>query len=217
MKQLIIKSNKYKIYEVDSLYLREIATFVVNENYKHHHSTDTSKLNSEIESVYQEELIYAKSAHIFIVENNSSAIIGSIRVMKWNMRNKLPMQKIFGINPLDHITTSNVTTFWHIGRFAISTCSGISCGTLFKQLMIYAIYPICKEKDGYMIAECDSKLLRTMSLLGIDTVSLSKGIYYLSSETIPVYANKAGLEKFYRNFSYLHHKVSNAVTPIEAA
>lgn len=61
---------------------------------------------------------------------------------------------------------------------------------LFRQLMMCAIYPIYQEKNGYMIAECDSKLLRIVNLSGIDTVRLGNSVYYLGSNTIPVYADK---------------------------
>lgn len=220
MKQLIIESGNYCIYQVCSRYLHGTAKFVVEENYKHHHNTEivyANELENEIKSVYQEELAYQENSNYFIVENLQSQMIGCIRVMKWNMQQKLPMQKIFGINPLEHIEISDITTFWHIGRFAISACSDIPSVTLFKQLMIYSIYPICQEKDGYMLAECDSKLLQTMSLLGIKTVSLGKSLYYLGSETVPVYADKNGLKMFYQNFGYLHHAYSIPKDSIEAA
>ena len=66
--------------------------------------------------------------------------------------------------------------------------------------MMYAIYPIYQEREGYMIAEVDSKLLRIINLLGMDTVRLGSGINYLGSETIPVYADKEGLSKFYQSY-----------------
>jgi hypothetical protein len=76
--------------------------------------------------------------------------------------------------------------------------------SLFKQLMAYAIHPIYQEQDGFMIAECDSKLLRVMNLLGIKTVRLSNGLNYLGSETIPVYADKKGLTAFYQKYGGIY-------------
>lgn len=218
-KQLIIKSDNYSLYKLDKQHLYEIAKFVVEENHKHNFSKTNNKINIEekIEAVYQEELIYADNSDIFIAENNNCCIIGCIRVMKWNMKHRLPMHKTFGINPLEHITTLKNTTFWHIGRFAISNCLDISNGRLFKQLMIYAIYQIYQEEDGYMIAECDSRLLQIINILGINTISLGKGLQYLYSETIPIYANKTGLSKFYQNFIHLHHKYQNKYNPIKVA
>lgn len=124
--------------------------------------------------------------------------------MKWNKVVLLPIQKIFNINPLDCINSSCNSTYWHVGRFAIDSCMEIPSVSLFKQLMAYAIHPIYQEQDGFMIAECDSKLLRVMNLLGIKTVRLSNGLNYLGSETIPVYADKKGLTAFYQKYGGIY-------------
>lgn len=211
MKQFIEHYGNYCIFRVDSAYLYKIAEFVVKANYSHHtNNILPAKLKDEIDAVYQEELEYASSSQIFLVENNNGQMIGCIRVMKWNMINKLPVQKLFNINPLDCINnTKPTTTIWHIGRFAVDSCTDVSSVSLFKQLMVYAITPICQETDSYMVAECDSKLLRVMGLLGIDTVRLGNGIHYLGSETIPVYSAKAGLIKFYEKFGSRPKLVEN--------
>lgn len=52
-----------------------------------------------------------------------------------------------------------------------------------------------------MIAEMDSKLLRTLNVLGIETVRLGKSVEYLHSETIPVYSERKGLLYFYNRNS----------------
>lgn len=202
MKQFIEHYGNYRIFKVDSDYLYKVAEFVVKANYSHHTGNIfPSKLKEEIDAVYQEELMYISSSQVFLVENDKGKMIGCIRVMKWNMVNELPIQKIFNINPLERIHDfKSISSIWHIGRFAVDSCTDVSSVSLFKQLMVYAISPICQEEHSYMIAECDSKLLRVMGLLGIDTVRLGDGIHYLGSETIPVYSTKEGLLNFYNKY-----------------
>lgn len=205
MKKLITRNENYSIYEVGAKYLYDVAEFVVKENYRHHkRESAITGMEDEIEFVYQEELSFCQTSRVYIVENKSSLMIGCIRVMKWNETNILPIQQIFNINPVCYINGIRSYSFWHVGRFAVDSCAGIPSLSLFKQLMIYAIHPIYQEKDGVMIAECDSKLLRVMNLLGIKTVDLSKGVHYLGSETIPVYADKNGLSRFYNKYCHLY-------------
>jgi hypothetical protein len=205
MKKFITQNGNYCIYEVGVEYLYDVAEFIVKENYKHHKGYyDLTDIEDEIDSVYQEELFFRNTSRIYIAENQNHQMVGCIRVMKWDKTNILPIQKIFNINPLNYINSTQDSSYWHVGRFAVNSCAGISNLSLFKQLMIYAIYPIYQEKDGYMIAECDSKLLRVMNLLGINTVWLSNGIHYLGSETIPVYADKKGLNRFYDAYYHLY-------------
>lgn len=212
MKQFIEQCGNYCIFRVDSEYLHEIAEFIVMANYNHHSpKIFPAKIREEIEAVYQEELTYISSSQVFLVENNNGKMIGCIRVMKWDRVNELPIQKIFNINPLDCIhDIQPVNSIWHIGRFAVDSCGDVSSISLFKQLMVYAITPICQEVHSYMIAECDSKLLRVMGLLGIDTIQLGKGIHYLGSETIPVYSTKEGLLNFYNKFKTKKSSVTKA-------
>ena len=96
--------------------------------------------------------------------------------------------------------------FWHIGRFAIDSQSGVSMLTLFKQLVYLSIVPIIEDPQGGMIAEMDSKLLRTLKILGIETVRLGESVEYLHSETIPVYSERKGLLYFYNRNSNILKK-----------
>jgi hypothetical protein len=81
---------------------------------------------------------------------------------------------------------------------AVNTDIGRHGLLLFKSLLLYAMYPICNRKKGIVFAECDSKLLRTMKLMGIRVHSLGNGIEYLGSETIPVYSTYDDLVGFFR-------------------
>lgn len=206
MEKLIYVNEQYNIWQLTGEEcLQELAEFVVRENYKHHDGDLSSKcIKDEINTVYNEELQYIDNSIIFIVRNNAGKILGSIRVFKWDRKKILPMQKIFGINPLVTIHSESDYTYWHIGRFAIDSFTGIPTITLFKQLMIYAVHPIVSEGRSYMIAETDSKLLKVMNALGIETKCLGDSIYYLASETIPIYSSKQGLLGFYTHYQNLY-------------
>lgn len=204
MESIVFQSKYYRICKVGKESLYDVAKFVVHENYKHHKGIKPiENAKKDIEAVYREEVSFSGESQIYIAKDNSNKIIGCIRTMKWNQKDFLPIQKIFNINPLDYIDSSSISSFWHVGRFAVDSCEGIPNLSLFKQLMMYAIYPIYQEKEGYMIAECDSKLLRIMNLLEIETIRLSNGVHYLGSETIPVYATGEGLHSFYHKHYHL--------------
>ncbi|WMI96704.1 hypothetical protein [Bacteroides fragilis] len=206
MEKLIYTNGQYNIWQlVGKENLNELAEFVVRENYKHHVGDFSSEsIKNEIYSVYQEELQYIDNSTIFVVRNDAGKIIGSIRVFKWDRKKTLPLQKIFGINPLTAIHSETDYNYWHIGRFAIDSLAGIPTVILFKQLMVYAVHPIICDSKSYMIAETDSKLLKVMNALGIETVRLGHSINYLASETIPVYSSKNGLLLFYSHYENLY-------------
>lgn len=71
-------------------------------------------------------------------------------------------------------------------------------------LMVYAIHPIIHTDQSYMVAETDSKLLKVMNALGIQTTQLGESLNYLASETIPVCSSREGLIPFYNRYKELH-------------
>lgn len=183
--------------------LTELAKFVVEENFNHHreHETLEIELQEYLQEIYNQELTYFKNSEIFVAKDAMGSIKGSIRVIKWDYEVELPIQKIFNINPLNIDHSQQVSSIWHIGRFATNKTN--KDPTLFKKLMIHAITPICKEENSVAFAECDSKLLRIMNLLGIKTDVIGDSINYLGSETIPVSMNYEGLIGFYNKNKYL--------------
>lgn len=205
MKKLIYTNGQYYIWKLTGKEcLQELAEFVVKENYKHHIGDFSyESIKEEIYSIYREELQYINSSTIFVVRNDTGRIIGSIRVFKWGRKKTLPIQKIFGINPLMTIHSESDYNYWHIGRFAVDTFAGIPTITLFKQLMLYAVHPIVCDTQSYMIAETDSKLLKVMNALGIETIQIGQSINYLASETVPIYSSKDGLLLFYKHYENL--------------
>lgn len=209
---MILTQNYLEQLELSQL--GELAKFVVEENFNHHcDENEITQIAKETEEVYQEELNYFDTSKIIIAKNINGSIEGSIRVINWNHKTQLPIQKLFNINPSERLKINKNTPLWHIGRFATRKNNGDKL--LFRKLMVTAISPICENKSGYVVAECDKKLLRIMNLMGIKTNIIGNSIHYLGSETIPIAMDYDGLKGFYESNKYLttnsqvFNKVSN--------
>ncbi len=197
--------NYFEKLEMDQL--SELANFVVNENMCHHNDSETSKrehIQDMITKMYYEDLNLFLNSEFFVSKDSSGEIEGVIRIVKWDYHQELPIQKLFQIDPLQLTSRRRQTPIWHIGRFA--TRKNIGDRLLFKKLMICAIAPLCRKKRGMAFAECDSKLLRAMKLLGIKAKVLGKSINYLGSETIPISLDYEGLKEFYHKNKKLIHR-----------
>lgn len=177
----------------------DLAKFIVTENYKHHTKTNFSNTIplEDIIAICKEENSYYKNSTIFISRDKNGSIEGAIRVLKWNYKDKLPLQKIFEINPLEITGTSSLKNIWHVGRFAIK--KGCTDLNLFKKLMVCALNLICTSKNTVIFAECDSKLLRVLNLLGIQTTVIGEPVNYLGSKTIPICMTYNNVIDFYNN------------------
>jgi hypothetical protein len=176
--------------------IKNLSEFVVRENFKHHtNNILPTGYENDVMEIYLEEMNYINDSEIFVTRDSSGNILGSIRVLKWDYVSTLPLQKIFDINPLSVIGDIQLNDIWHIGRFAIN--KEVSDVNLFKKLMVCAISPICQHKGNIAFAECDSKLLRVLRLLGIKANVIGESIDYLGSETIPVSMSYDGLIEFY--------------------
>lgn len=205
MEKQIATFKDYAIFLTDKTSLLEIARFVVNENYSHHMSSFTEEdINKDIKSVLEEEeYLYDDKSHIYIARDFSGKMIGCIRSFHWDKHKTLPIEKIYGINPLHAVHEEAKYNYWHIGRFAVAKDSGLSTLTLFKRLMALAVKPIVEDKYSYMIAEIDSKLLKVMKVLGFGTRQIGKSIDYLTSETVPVCSSKRGVKGFFSKYGEL--------------
>ena len=205
MEKKVASFKEYEIFMADKSCLNEIANFVVRENYSHHLSSFTEKeVNEDIKSVFEEEeYLYDNKSHIYIARDSFGNIVGCIRSFHWDKHKTLPIEKIYGINPLNAIHGESKYSFWHIGRFAVAKDSGISTLTLFKRLMALAVKPIVEDKYSYMIAEIDCKLLKVMKVLGFGTRQIGKSIEYLTSETVPVCSSKRGIMGFFSRYGEL--------------
>ncbi|MBL4605355.1 MAG: hypothetical protein JKY02_06790 [Flavobacteriaceae bacterium] len=197
-----MKLKKNYLEKIHANQIYDLAKFVVSENLKHHSNNNISKdYKDDINSIYKEELTFYENSEGFTAKDYFGFILGTIRVLKWNYIDVLPLQKIFGINPLLVINKPCINNIYHIGRFAIR--KGVRDINLFKQLMICAITPVCKSNGNIAFAECDSKLLRILNLLGIKTTTIGKPVNYLGSETIPIAMTYDGLINFYNKNKHL--------------
>ncbi len=194
-----INDNLYRLSKNE---LFDLAEFVVMENFKHHcNSNFSDSLLADIISISEEEKLFFNNSQIFVSKTKDGEIEGTIRVLKWNYIDKLPIQTIFGINPLNIVGFLSNKSIWHIGRFAIKKeCKSLNT---FKKLMTCAIAPICENKNAVAFAECDSKLLRVLRILGIKATQIGEGINYLGSETIPICMDYQGLINFYNQNKHL--------------
>lgn len=205
MEKQIATFKDYAIFLADKESLLEISQFVVQENYAHHIASFTQKeVNEDVRFVLaEEEYLYDENTHIYIARDSFGKMIGCIRSFHWDKCKVLPIEKIYGINPLIAIHQESKYSFWHIGRFAVAKGAGISTLTLFKRLMALAVKPIVEDKYSYMIAEIDSKLLKVMKVLGFGTRQIGKSIDYLTSETVPVCSSKRGIKGFFSKYGEL--------------
>lgn len=189
--------------------LRDLAKFVVEENFSHHIKKPLylqSFIEKEIKYIYDEEFNFSNSKTL-IAKNHDGHIIGSIRTLKWNLRDILPIEKMFSIR-LKNIIDTSIYNVWHIGRFAIKKGNNESQLTLFKTLMTFAISDVCAQSNSIAIAECDIKLLKTLKTLGIEAIPIMDAIHYLGSETVPVILTYNGLKNFYDRHQNLMYKTN---------
>ncbi len=202
---MILTKNYLERLTTNEVY--NLSKFVVEENFNHHTNKNGFKsIKKDIKSVYKEEVKYMQNSKIFVSRDSLGGITGSIRILRWNFIDKLPIQSLFGINPLLTIEDKPFNDIWHIGRFAIK--KEVKDANLFKKLMVCAISPVCGHTENIAFAECDSKLLRVMSLLGIKAKVVGKSINYLGSETIPVSFSYTGLIGFYEENKHLIYNQS---------
>jgi len=118
----------------------------------------------------------------------------------------LPIQKLFGFQP-EVFEENGIQSIWHIGRFTIGK-SEKEGAKLLRRLITMAIYPICIEPNSVMLAECDSKFVRGLNLMGIKTGILAPGIHYLGSETLPIYSTNEWLSAFLNKSPYYEEAIN---------
>lgn len=204
MEKHIVTFNNYSIWEAEKSFLWDLSEFIIRENYTHHAGTiSPQEISDKTNAIYEEELSYCDNSKIYIARDNDRKIIGTIRCFKWDRQKPLPIQKIFGINPIDVIPNAESCEFWHVGRLAVRKGYDFSTLSVFKTLIMYAIKPIVDCNKGYMIAETDRKLLKSVNSLGMQTIALGEPITYLASETVPIGCPSIGLSPFYQKNKYL--------------
>ena len=191
-----MNAKKLHLEELKFDQLSQLATFIVAENFNHHANEEMPEnFEKDVFSIYEEEKRYFMNSQIFVAKDSINSLVGAIRVLRWNYVDQLPIEKMFGIDPLSVDPINELRPIWHIGRFATKkNCADFN---LFKKLMVSAIAPICQNKKSIAFAEIDSKLLRVMRIMGIKAKVVGESINYLGSETIPIAMDYDGLIDFY--------------------
>lgn len=182
--------------------LMDLAEFVVTENFKHHSNNKLPEnYKYDVNSIYKEELNFYENSEIFTTKDDTGTILGAIRLLKWNYTDVLPLQKIFGINPLLVLNQPNINDIYHIGRFAVK--KDVCDINLFKKLLVNVAEIICSHKGNVAFAECDTKLLRILKLFGVKAMIIGDSVNYLGSETIPIAMTCDGIIDFYNKNKHL--------------
>lgn len=200
------------LFELKKSEISELAAFVVSQNMNHHRGAKEPRfLESKIQTVCDEESRFANS-RIFAARSANGSLVGTIRLLKWNGMDLLPIEKLFGIAPLDLLGTGTPAEVWHLGRFAVSREGNAFGFRLFKILMTLALSEICSSGPSLTLAECDVKLLRTVNLLGIESDVLAPPLHYLGSDTVPVSLDYSSLCRFTRAH---HHLLTDSTGNLE--
>ncbi|MFT4203216.1 MAG: hypothetical protein QM610_04820 [Chitinophagaceae bacterium] len=166
----------------------------MKENHIHHLLTPYIETDNmeEIMTVYSEDVsMYEDSLFYAVLDANS--IVGSVKITRWNGTTMLPIQKLFGIDVHQFTATKGIGSIWHVGRFAIARKQG---ALLLKQLLTVAISTMCKDQNCIMVAECDRKFVKVLNMVGIQTQQLAPSVFYLGSETLPIYSSYEWLSNF---------------------
>ncbi|SUB77047.1 Uncharacterised protein [Porphyromonas macacae] len=202
MDRFITKFEEITLWQLSKESLFSLAKFVVDENYIHHQKVGDNKETyvEEYQMIFTEESIFFDYSSIVVAKDNAGSIVGSIRVMNWNLNpNTIPLMKLFGENLINKIKLKEeYEHIWHVGRFAVQKAYKDKV-KLFKLLMLYAISPVFRHDRGVLLAEADEKLLRVMRAMKIDVQLLSEGKEYIGSKTIPMMVTKNGLSEFMLN------------------
>ena len=140
----MINAN-YSINRLNAHELYNLAEFVVSENNESHicGSMSAAEQMKSVHSIHKEESTYYNDSIVYAVRNRYNSISGTIRTLKWNYSDELPIETIFGICPFQIMRQFQKSEVWHIGRFAIS--KNIRQIKLFKKLVMHAIQPNTKE------------------------------------------------------------------------
>ncbi len=194
--------KKYYLEKLTENQLLDLAKFVVTENFKHHSNGGLPKDHkNDVNAIYKEELNFYKNSEVFTTRDKKGSILGTIRVLKWNYVDVLPLQRIFGIDPILAINRPNVNDIYHVGRFAVK--KDVRDINLFKRLLVCVAKLVCDHNGNMAFAECDSKLLRILNLLGIRTMAIGESVNYLGSETTPIAMSYDGIIDFYNKNKHL--------------
>ena len=207
--------TNYYLEKLPKNQLIDLAEFIVTENFKHHSNNKlTENYKNDVNSIFEEEFNFYENSEVFATKDQAGNILGAIRLLKWNYTDVLPLQKIFGINPLIAFSQPNTNDIFHVGRFAVK--KDVHNINLFKKLLVCIAKIICNNMGNVAFAECDSKLLRVLKLFGIKALEIGNSVNYLGSETIPIVMTCEGIIDFYNSNKHLLENRMNKIPDFHA-
>jgi hypothetical protein len=173
-------------------------------NYQHH--LNLSKFPYyEFTKAFKDDMMYSGCSNCYAIYNRTNKLIGVIRAMEWNWKDKLPIEIDFNVNMPEFL--SHLSHFpskvWHIGRFAIDqeeliSDKSLKCKriTILKLLLFCAFKHVADDIDSIAIAECDYKLFEKLKLLKICSEIVGDPKTYFGSLTVPIYNTSDGVKEF---------------------
>jgi len=197
------KLKKEELFELIHFYLRTTAEYYnlddsLNEEYAHHYK-----------NLLGEDLRFFDTSIYYVLRDRKMRNIhASIRITYWDRETILPIQNLFSVTK-EELLSQNANHYWHIGRFIISKRIEGQRISILKKMLFDAFFPPYFLDKGLIIAECDKKLVNTLSKLGIPSYALGSPIIYLYSETLPIYIKTAWLDSFIQKNKIAQYCLAN--------
>lgn len=210
MDRLVHQFQNFSLWRISQASLKEACEFVVGTNYLIHKAGYPENMQSEAEFIHNQESRFFDRSVFYAARNNEGRLLGTIRILHWEGKDRLPIQDIFDINIGKIVMENNIDTdrMWHAGCFAINARSMKTfCVSILKALLSQAAAHVCMEEDSLLLAECDRKLCDKLKLLNVVLKEAGKSKYYIGSETVPVYSTSNQLKAFLweqRNYIYIN-------------
>jgi len=210
MGKLLRNFDTFDLWKMGQRDLVDFTKFVLRIYYKHHMNIPAPI--EEIEACIKEDQRLYPYTHFYAVKTKDGNIFGTINACCWNGNEKLAIEREYNLDIKQLIKARglNPPQVWHIGRFAIdrkfiSQTQALRAlqGLFFKLLITSAFSHICTHPDNLAIAECDTKLQRTLVKLGIVSEELSKGRIVLGSEALPILNTGEGVRAFVEKHKHL--------------
>lgn len=185
--------------------------FLILEIYRHFNFTAFTKQDfaGELNRLLAEDMAYFDHSVYYVLRRKSDkSIQACIRTTWYDGRVSLPIEKLFDLK-ISGMRVTRGKQIWHLGRFVISGSLPSHRISVLKKLLFNAFYPVSISKNAILFAECDSKLVRTLSLMGIDSLVLGSPIEYICSETLPICITSECLKPFITRNAGIYYSERN--------
>lgn len=165
-------------------------------------SFDSSDL--DLEKIQSDDLILYEHSAFLAITASDGDIISTGRVTRKNDSLALPIEKIFRINCNDILARHNLhnCVVWHGGRLSVNKAAINKLGfersksvEIFMDLNTYCFNLIDSFGcNAVMFGEADRLAKRIFASIGLPWRVVGDPIYYMGSETYPVFMHLAELD-----------------------